>query len=221
MQTSKISAVIFDLWNTLVPMSNQVKQQAFKEISRALGFDPEVLEEPWKETRSRRETSNLSEYFYWLRRELNSNWSDENILKAMRVRKRIHGSAFQTPYIDAGNVLKTLKVHGFRTAIVSNCSSDVREMISSSMLEPLIDVVVLSSDIGIMKPDVRIYIHAASELGIPCSQCVYVGDGNDNELEGAAKAGMHPILIDRGDGRRWNGTHVKTLSAVLKEVGVN
>jgi putative hydrolase of the HAD superfamily len=37
---------------------------------------------------------------------------------------------------------------------------------------------------------------ATDELGIAPEDCLYVGDGDSNELTGAAGVGMHPVLIN-------------------------
>lgn len=213
-------AVIFDLWNTLIPLPETIKERAFRETASVLGTNPSLLIGPWVETRAHRETRDLLEYFFWLRGILGADWSDEDIKEAMRVRKSIHGMAFQTIDEDTVKVLRALRARGLKTAVVSNCSSDVRELLSASVLGTLLDVVVLSSEIGIMKPDLRIYTYAASLLGVACNRCVYVGDGYDNELEGAAAVGMHPLLLASGSKQRWSGPHVTTLWAVLEEVGV-
>ncbi|MCK6258992.1 HAD family hydrolase [Fictibacillus sp. KIGAM418] len=218
---NKVAGVIFDLWNTLVPLSDQIKQQAFIETSATLDLEPQKLINPWSETRSRRETGDLYQYLSWMRDELASGWTEETILNAMNVRRDIHGSAFESPDFEAVYVLDRLKKNNIRIAVVSNCSSDVRNMISSSVIEPFIDVIALSAEVGIMKPDPKIYQYAASKLGLGCEQCIYVGDGLDHELEGAEKAGLKAFLLDRGDGIQWSGDSLSRLSDVLKEVGID
>ncbi|MCM3666375.1 HAD family hydrolase [Mesobacillus subterraneus] len=220
MKTSKFSGVVFDLWNTLVPLPNHLKEQAFRETSATLGYDDNEFQSPWAVTRTKRETGDLLEYLYWLRNELSAEWSNETINAAMEVRKTIHGSAFLNPDREAIEVLRTLKMNGYKVGLISNCSSDVRDMITTSELGQYIDTLVLSSELGIMKPDERIFKLAASKLGVSCSECLYIGDGHDNELEGAENVGMEAVLIDRGDGRKWDKKVVNSLSSILKEVGL-
>jgi putative hydrolase of the HAD superfamily len=45
------------------------------------------------------------------------------------------------------------------------------------------------------KPDVRIFQAAADKIGIAPQNIAYIGDRIDNDVNGAAKAGMLPILI--------------------------
>lgn len=42
-----------------------------------------------------------------------------------------------------------------------------------------------------MKPDPAIYLLACRRLGVAPEDCVFVGDGGDRELEGAAAVGMY------------------------------
>lgn len=80
--------------------------------------------------------------------------------------------------------------------MISNCSSDVRISLRDHNLEKWFDAVVLSAEVGVMKPAPEIYRMASERLGVEPGDCLYVGDGSDNELEGAATAGMTPILYD-------------------------
>ena len=62
-----------------------------------------------------------------------------------------------------------------------------------SRLYPCFDLIVLSYEAGLQKPDSRIYQKAADLLGAAPGQCLFVGDGGSNELEGAGNAGMKAV----------------------------
>jgi epoxide hydrolase-like predicted phosphatase len=76
---------------------------------------------------------------------------------------------------------------GIRTALVSNSwrRTDYGEL-------PDFDVVVLSQEIGIRKPDERIYTIALERLGLPAESCVFVDDLGGN-LKPAKALGMTTI----------------------------
>jgi len=211
-------AVVFDLWKTLVPLPDDVKQGAFDATARALGEDPIIFAEPWQRTRKRRETEPLRAYLNWLRCDLETTWSEVMIDDAMRTRRQIHGAMFDAPTPDAVEVLKDLRERRLQTAIVSNASSDVREMLDSSPLANAVDHVVLSAEVSIMKPDPRIFQLVATALDVSADRCWYIGDGNDNELDGAAAAGMAPVLFDLGEGHGWPGKRVNRLSGLIREL---
>ena len=76
---------------------------------------------------------------------------------------------------------------GIRTALVSNSwrRSDYGHLTE-------FDVVVLSQELGIRKPDERIYTIALERLGLPAERCVFVDDLGGN-LKPAKALGMTTI----------------------------
>lgn len=57
------------------------------------------------------------------------------------------------------------------------------------------DSIVLSSDVGLVKPDVKIYELSANQLGVELSECVFTDDLQKN-VDGAINAGMQAIKFD-------------------------
>jgi putative hydrolase of the HAD superfamily len=135
------------------------------------------------------------------------------------------------PRKDAGEVLTYLKSHGYKTGLVSNCSSSVPNILKSIPFTQLIDVAIFSAIVRMQKPDVRIYQLAAEKLVVKTECCLYIGDGDEHELTGAAEAGMHPVLIsdpyeDSSDVHRvnaeqkeWHGPVISSLKGVLDLLG--
>lgn len=66
-------------------------------------------------------------------------------------------------------------------------------------LEALIPLenVVASGEVGVAKPDARIFELAADHLGVTTAEACYVGDRLHTDAIGAARAGMLGVLIDR------------------------
>ena len=63
----------------------------------------------------------------------------------------------------------------------------------------MFDVVVVSGDIGIYKPDRRIFDEAIRRAGIENSQALYVGDHPVNDIQGALGADMKAVRMNYGD----------------------
>ncbi|OGO35562.1 MAG: hypothetical protein A2147_04585, partial [Chloroflexi bacterium RBG_16_57_8] len=137
---------------------------------------------------------------------------------------------------EAVEVLSLLKSEGRKIGLISDCSPEIPRLFQRLPFAPLIDVTVFSSLVGMTKPDPRIYRLAAERLEVEPRDCIYVGDGDSNELTGAARAGMHPVLIlnrqeDTTDVHRvdaeakdWRGPTIRSLkevSALLKQHGPN
>jgi FMN phosphatase YigB (HAD superfamily) len=55
---------------------------------------------------------------------------------------------------------------------------------------------ITSVEAKVLKPDPRIYLYAAEQMGFTPSQCLYIGE-DDADVEGACAAGMVPIMRDR------------------------
>jgi len=87
----------------------------------------------------------------------------------------------------------------------------------------LFDALIESSKIGIRKPDPRIYLACCEALGVEPHEAVFVGDGANDELDGARRVGMEAILIHRsGEGplwpelHDWDGPRITSIPEVLE-----
>lgn len=211
------SAVIFDLWRTLVPLTSAHRSAALSGTAAALGCpDRDEFDRAWRATRGLRETLPLPTYLRGLRWATGARWSSAQLDAAMAARWEAHFAAFSEVQPTVRETLTGLRDLGFRLGLVSNCTSDVREMLHDSELDDHFDAVVLSAEVGLMKPDPEIFRLAMGRLGV--SGGFYVGDGDDGELAGARSAGLVDILLDLGEGRV--GSHrvrrIEDISAIVK-----
>lgn len=100
------------------------------------------------------------------------------------------------PPQDAHGTLASLAGRGYRLGVVSNSNGTVRASLETAGLGTHLGCVLDSGDVGIEKPDPRIFAMAAERLGADASQCVHVGDLNAVDVAGARAAGMHAVLLD-------------------------
>jgi putative hydrolase of the HAD superfamily len=63
-----------------------------------------------------------------------------------------------------------------------------------------LETVVSSAEVGLHKPDPRIFELACARLGLLPSECAHVGDHHYADVIGAEAVGMSPVLIDRFEG---------------------
>jgi putative hydrolase of the HAD superfamily len=91
-------------------------------------------------------------------------------------------------------VARRLRAAGVRTALLSNTWGGA-EGHDEAELADLFDILLLSHEVGMRKPEPAIYALAARRLGVPAEACVVVDDLITNVL-GARAAGMHAILHD-------------------------
>lgn len=81
----------------------------------------------------------------------------------------------------------------YRVAFISNDWSNGREENCRSGLDQLADLMVISAEEGVAKPDPRIYEVALSRLGVMASEALFVDDRQEN-VEAAINLGMQGII---------------------------
>ncbi len=98
---------------------------------------------------------------------------------------------------DCHPVLEVLQQHK-TLGLISNFDHPpyVRDMVSDLGLEEFFTTVVISGDVGIKKPDPRIFHLALQRTGLHPQEVVHVGDAREDVL-GARAAGILPILLQR------------------------
>lgn len=96
-------------------------------------------------------------------------------------------------------LLKKLKELGYIVGVITNGPSMLQNhKMDTSGLRPYCDIVVVSGDVGVHKPDPQLFIYTAEKLGLKPEECVYVGDHPVNDIQGALSAGMKAIRINTG-----------------------
>lgn len=107
--------------------------------------------------------------------------------------------AQQTALIDgARDILSFLRAHDYNIGVLSNGFMEVQHnKLANTGLGEMVDLVVLSDDIGVNKPDPRLYRYAMDKTGVtdPALHTM-VGDNRSTDIEGAIRSGWHAILLD-------------------------
>jgi len=84
----------------------------------------------------------------------------------------------------------------YRLGMISNATLTLEdELRDHHKIDHHFEVIVNSARVGIAKPDVRIYQHAASALGLAPEACVHIDDLPHN-ITGARQAGFHAVQYD-------------------------
>lgn len=79
----------------------------------------------------------------------------------------------------------------------------VRRILSTGGLEKFFDTIVISSEVGVKKPDPSIFMFALKQTGLSNAEVAYVGD-TDEDVTGAVAAGIRPIFIKRPANRTYS-----------------
>ncbi len=91
--------------------------------------------------------------------------------------------------------VRRLRGEGYRTALLTNNAKELAPVWRPLLpLDELFDLVVDSSEVGMRKPDPRIYRLVLSELSVEPERTVFLDDAPGN-VAGAAAIGMQAILV--------------------------
>ena len=100
-------------------------------------------------------------------------------------------------YDDSLEVLRELRARGVPTALVSNCSWNTRPIVDRLGLEAEFDAVILSLEVGAMKPQPEIYREALARVGDPDAVASVFVDDQVAYCDGARAVGLDTRLIFR------------------------
>ncbi len=213
-------AVIFDLWGTLV---DSYPRRAM-EVAGLLGVEQDDFARAWSVTLKERMVGTLlstEAVLAGVCRELRVEPKQGRVRDAAQFRLSYVRKALTKARPGSLETLAALKESGYKTGLITNCDEETSRLWPSTPFASLMDTAVLSYEVGLAKPDPRIFVLAAHRLGVKVEGCLFVGDGGSGELTGAAKAGMTAMLVcaphDREDEeqRGWTGHKISAIPEVL------
>ena len=201
-------AILFDLDNTLLlpvtPLTDKLTALQAEDIALF-------------STDSAREAQRQAEL--WTARQIlheletNTRMDDdvflENVLQCYRSCAAVQGEeanaliyaavtdrAKSIPVPDVYRLLNVLK-EKYVLGIVSNNSARVRTVLDEFELTPYFQVITISAEIGLEKPNPLIMMETCSKIQVNPSECLYVGD-HPFDVLCADRAGMDCVWVDRG-----------------------
>jgi putative hydrolase of the HAD superfamily len=211
-------AVIFDLWQTLVPWPHDEAERFYRRMADAYGTPYESFRGVWHGTHKQRATGPIEDN---LRSIAASLAVEPDIDRVLEWRREWTRNAL-APRPDAVPTLRELRERGHRLGLITVCSQDVPEVWDETPFAGLFHATVFSCSEGMSKPDPRIYEIACERLEVEARDCLFVGDGANDELPGAERVGMAAIQLRAPDepltpeGETWTGPSIEHLSDVLE-----
>ncbi len=226
----KSTTVIFDLFGTLVDDFVSAVGQMHVELAEILAVPYEPFMELWRQTTEMRTIGafeTVEANIEYVCAAMGACASPEQIRKATEIRLRYIRLALR-PKPDALPTLRELKNCGHRRGLISNCTIEIPIVWQDTAFVHLIESPVFSCREHLKKPAPRIYELACERLGVEPEDCLYIADGENHELAGAAEVGLHPVLIrtssegTRGElhqeAKDWQGPAIGGLAEVLQLV---
>ena len=204
----RITAIGFDLFDTLVTLENLGFQEAMERLVRELqgqGFavDSETFLPIYRETASNfmssaREAGKETHNRFWISAAL-QQLGHETTPDDARLARVV--DAYFSAFLDHAvllphtlSALRLLKRH-YRLGLLSNFTHPpvVYELLKRFELDDVLDVQLVSGELGYRKPLPVVFDALAERIGVPNAQIAFVGDNLQADIEGAKNAGLWPI----------------------------
>ena len=183
-------AVIFDMYETLI--THYTTDLYFSEdMARDAQVEYEDFYRIWKGTDADRTLGKMT-FREVIKRILveNNAWSQEKFDLIIKKRTQTKEKLFEKLHPEIISMLEDIKAKGMKIALISNCFDEEAAVIRKSILAPYFDVLCLSCELGMRKPEKGIFTKCLEELNLSPKECVYCGDGGSSELEAASGFGM-------------------------------
>ncbi|MFC5651316.1 HAD family hydrolase [Paenibacillus solisilvae] len=193
-----VEAVIFDLDNTLI--NRKAAFQAYSErfidqfVELSEQTDRAALLDYMREAdqdgyRHKRE---LHEQFL---QELTMKYAETTVDELLQF---WFAEFFKSTVLMQGAVelLMALRSQGIKLGLITNGSVHTQNAkLDQAQLRDFFDVIVVSDEVQIKKPDQRIFELALERLGAAAARTWYVGDHPVNDIKGARDAGLSAIWL--------------------------
>jgi putative hydrolase of the HAD superfamily len=203
-----IEAIFLDVGNTLriVLDEPEFRKKASEDLMRFVGASEPAeefyskVEARWKEYRSYSKKSLIeaSEKDLWTKYLL-PDYPAERIgpLHTILTRLWRDRDGRRVPRSDAKETIIELDRRGYKLGIIANTitETEIPDWMESDGVTKYFKTVILSSKVGIRKPNPEIYWMAARDIGVEPAKCVYVGDNPVRDVEGTQAAGFGMMIL--------------------------
>jgi len=211
--TEELDAIMFDAGGVLWDLRPSHEELFAKALS-AQGVD--VVSSELRSAMARAERTMDEEFSKLVGSDETQFWLkyDREVLKALGVEadlerfskkltEEFRSVAYKTEswvaYDDAIPTLEAARKRDFRVGMVSNATDLARKVLSNLDMEKYFDFVVISDEVGVRKPDPRIFRIALNKAGAAAERSLFLGDKLSTDVMGAARTGMRAILVDRNN----------------------
>jgi putative hydrolase of the HAD superfamily len=122
---------------------------------------------------------------------------DDRLAEELADRFGAERRARHETFADAAPALDALAAR-YALALVTNGASCLqREKLAASGLADRFDAVIVGGDVGVGKPDRRIFERALEAVSASADEAIMVGNNLSKDVEGALAAGMRAIWVNR------------------------
>lgn len=123
-----------------------------------------------------------------------------------------------TLYPEVLEVLEALRASGLKLLVVSNWDSTLPALLDRLDLTRRFDGVVVSALVGASKPAREIFDAALDLAGVAAQEVLHVGDSPSEDYEGARRAGLPALLLDRAGVAESGFESIRSLQEILPRI---
>lgn len=131
---------------------------------------------------------------------------------------RILGPEHLALFPDVQASLRGLRAVGLRLAVTSNWQHGLRAFCEALGIGVYFEVVGASAEVGVAKPDARIFIEVCRQLALPPNRVLHVGDSRAEDVDAARAAGLHALWLCRDPGDFDGPDLVRSLDQVAERL---
>ena len=215
-KNKKYKAVIFDLHFTLIRL-NPSRGVVYQNVLKRYGLrcQPKKIKrafnDVWKEYGDKRISIEHSKHYndkkiekWWLdfHHRMLIKLGYNNKSKSILINTAISNKFYTNPkmhrvYADAKKILKILKIRKTKLALVTNGYKSTQRIIDGLGIKKYFNCIIISSDVGISKPNPKIFQLVAKKFNLKLEEILCVGDSYPTDIVGAKLAGCGAAIIDR------------------------
>jgi putative hydrolase of the HAD superfamily len=186
-------AIIFELFDTLVT-DESIPKYTLRDSAKALDMRYETFAHEWEKIQSDRYSGKICgtlQAYKTILKNLDVKRDEAMLVASAKMRDEYKNKCYESVDPAILTMLSDLRKSNFKIGIISNCATEEVLGLPDSKLDRYLDVIVLSCDLDMLKPDKRIYEHCLAMLGECAVDCFYVGtDITNNDLVAAQAVGM-------------------------------
>jgi putative hydrolase of the HAD superfamily len=111
---------------------------------------------------------------------------------------------------DVLSLIDELRAQKYHIGLLSNAPSEfIRDIFKQHDLEKYFDTIVISSEVGLIKPEPEIFHHILKQMNVSAGEAVFIDD-NPHNVDAAEKVGIRGLVF----------TSAQTLQVDLNEFGI-
>jgi HAD superfamily hydrolase (TIGR01509 family) len=114
------------------------------------------------------------------------------LMKELMSRIEGKGPELQSPFPESQQVLEKVRER-HRLGVIANQEAGIHDLLNKVGWNRMFDVIIISDEVQLWKPDARIFKMALEKAGCEPSEAVMVGDRIDNDVTPAKRLGMKTV----------------------------